>query len=350
MSPARSSASPSKGSELEVAALLRDAAGGRVPSLLLVHGSESLLVDDVVERITRSLLPDQQSASWNREVYHADALAPETLVAAGASLSLFGGRRLILVKGVADLAAKPADRLRDALVEARALHTGWPAEGTTVLFVAAGADPKAPCLRILPEADRADVRGPAGRAVVGWARERARAAGIDLAPDAAQALVELIGEDLTRLAGEIEKASLYAEGDRRVSEEAVRALAGQTRTRQYWELTQALEEGRRADALRVAAQLFASGDEPLIMLAWIVGYVRDLWRVLPATDTREAGRLLQRRRPDFAVERLSARARAVGIHGLSLAASRCFEVEQALKTGARNSRALLTCLVADLAG
>jgi DNA polymerase-3 subunit delta len=317
---------------------------------LLVHGVEPLLVDDVVERITRALLPDDQAAGWNREVHHADALTPETLVAAGASLSLFGGRRLVLVRGVADISAKAADRLRDALAEARAQPSGWPAEGTTILLAAAGADPKAACLRILPEASRVDVRGPAGRAVVGWVRERARTAGLDLAPDAAQALVELIGEDLTRLAAEIEKASLYAAEDRRVSEEVVRALAGETRTRQYWELTQALEEARRADALRLASQLFASGDEPLVLLAWVVGYVRDLWRVLPAANTREAARLLQRRRPDFAVERLAARAQAVGIHGLSRAAAQCFEVEQALKTGARNPRALLTCLVADLAG
>jgi DNA polymerase-3 subunit delta len=315
-----------------------------------VHGPESLLVDDVVERITQSLLPNDQAADWNRELFHADTIGPDALIAAGASLSLFGGRRLVLVRGIADLAAKVADRLREAVAEARAVPAGWPAEGTTVLLVAAGADPKAAGLRVLPEADRVEVRGPAGRAVVGWVRERARTAGLDLPPDAAQALVELVGENLTRLAAEIEKASLYGGEDRRVSEEVVRALAGETRTRQYWELTQALEEARRADALRLASQLFASGDEPLILLAWVVGYVRDLWRVLPTTDTREAARALRKYRPDWAVERLAARARAVGVRGLSRAASQCFEVEQALKTGARNPRALLTCLVADLAG
>ena len=100
-----------------------------------------------------------------------------------------------------------------------------------------------------------------------------------------------------------------------MSEEVVRALAGETRARQYWELTQALEEARRPDALRLASQLLASGDEPLILLAWVVGHLRDLWRVLPAAmaaDLRAAARALPRRRPDFAVERLTARARAVG--------------------------------------
>jgi DNA polymerase-3 subunit delta len=303
--------------------------------------------------LSRALLPDDQAASWNREVFHADQLAPDALVAAGASLPLFAGHRLILVRGVADLPARAADRLRDALAEARRSPPGWPAEGTTVLLVAAGADRRAAGLRILPDGDQVEVRPPVGRAVVGWLRERARGAGLDFAPEAAQALVDLVGEDLARLAAELEKISLYAAGDRRVSEEIVRVLAGETRARQYWELTQALEEARRADALRLTSQLLASGDEPLVLLAWVVGYLRDLWRVLPAViaggDRRDVARALPRRRPDWAVERLAARARAVGIRGLSHAAGRCFEVEQALKTGAGSPRALLMCLVAELA-
>jgi DNA polymerase-3 subunit delta len=308
----------------------------------------------VLDRLTRAILPDEQSAGWNRELFHADQVTPDALIAAGATLSLFAGRRLVLVRGVTDLAAKSADRLRDAVAEARRAPAGWPADGTTVLLVAAGADRRTAGLRVLPEVDHAEVRAPAGRAVAGWLRERARAGGLDLAPDAAQALVDLVGEDLSRLAMELEKAALYTAGDRKVSEEVVRALAGETRSRQYWELTQALEEGHQANALRLASQLQASGDEPLIMLAWLVGYVRDLWRVLPAAlagaDAREAARALPRRRPDWAVERLVARARAVGTRGLSRAAFRCFEVEQGIKTGARHPRALLICLVADLAG
>jgi DNA polymerase III delta subunit len=105
--------------------------------------------------------------------------------------------------------------------------------------------------------------------------------------------------------------------------------------------------------LRIVSPLLASGDSPLVLLAWLVGYLRDLWRVLPTAadgNVREAARALPRRRPDWAVERLSLRARAVGIRGLARGVERCFEVEQALKTGTGSPRAHLTCLVADLAG
>jgi DNA polymerase-3 subunit delta len=259
----------------------------------------------------------------------------------------------VVVRGVANLAAKAADRLRDAVAEARQAPGGWPAEGTTVLFVAPGVDRRSAALRLLPPADQVDVRPPVGRAVPGWLRDRARAEGVELTPAAAQALVALVGEDLGRLATELEKAALYGGGEGRIGEDVVRALAGETRARQYWELTQALEEGRRPDALRAASQLLASGDDPLVLLAWVVGYVRDLWRVLPAAtgaaDPREAAGALARRRPDFAVERLMARAAAAGLDGIARAVLRCFEVEQALKTGAGSPRALLSCLVAELA-
>src|SRR5262249_5840242 len=154
----------------------------------------------------------------------------EALVATGASLSLFAGPRLVLVRGVAELPAKAADRLRDAVAEARRSPAGWPVEGTTMLFVAAGADRRTAGLRVLPDSEQVEIRARVGRAVVGWVRDRARAAGLELAPDAAQALVDLVGEDLARLAAELEKAALYGAGDRRVSEEVVRALAGETRT------------------------------------------------------------------------------------------------------------------------
>src|SRR5439155_2066394 len=221
--------------ELEVPALLRELAQGRGPRILLVHGSEPLLVEELLERLAAHVGPDPAAMSLNREVFHADTAAPEAVIDAGGALGLFGGRRLVLVRGVGDLSAKTTERLRAAVEAARARRGGWPTDGTMVVFAAVTGDRRAPGLRLLPERDQVEVRGPSGRAVVGWLRERARSAGLDLAPEAAQALLDLIGEDLSRLLSELEKAVLYAGAEPRVSEEGVRALAGETRVSQYWE-------------------------------------------------------------------------------------------------------------------
>jgi DNA polymerase III delta subunit len=306
-------------------------------------------VDELVDRLASAIVSDPAAPAC-REVVYADSVPPETLVEEAATGSLLASRRLLIVRGVSDLATKTVDRWRGAVETARGVPGGWPCEGTMVLFLAGGADRRAP---ILPEAEQVEVRPPAGRAVLGWVRERARALALELHPSVAQSLVDLVGEDLGRLAGELEKAALHAGHERRVSEETVRALAGETRACQYWELTQALEEGNRLEALRVLDHLLRAGEEPLVILGWVSGHLRDLWRVLAgiseSSDPREIGRRLRRARPEFAVQRLIVRATAVGLARLGGELRQCFEVERALKTSSASPRALLTALVAELA-
>jgi DNA polymerase III subunit delta len=295
------------------------------------------------------VLGDPGAAAWNREVLHADAVTPDAVVAAGLALPLFGGRRLCLVRGMVESGARGLDRLRAAIEAARKQPGGWPSEGVTVALVASGADRKSPVLRLLPEAEQVEARPPSGRGIAGWLQGRARAARLTLAPAAADALVALVGEDLGRLAGELEKAALFVGPDGRVTEEVVLALVGESRARRYWELGQALEEGEAGKALRVLEQLLAAGEEPTPLLGLVVAFVRDAWRVKSAVAEGRDPRAALRGRPSFVVDRIATRAAAIRPEALAGALRRCFDVEVALKSGGGEPRALLTALVADVA-
>jgi hypothetical protein len=90
------------------------------------------------------------------------------------------------------------------------------------------------------------------------------------------------------------------------------------------------------------------------VLAWLTGYAHSLWRVLSAMadggDVRGVAAALRGpRRPDFAIERLMARATTAGAAGVAAAATGCYETERRLKSSMGSPRALLTVLVADLA-
>jgi DNA polymerase-3 subunit delta len=256
------------------------------------------------------------------------------------------------VRGLNEAPAKALDRLRDAIERARARAGGWPVEGTTVALLAVGTERKSPALRVLPPADHVELKAPAPRALPGWLRSRARAAGLDLAPAAAETLVELVGEDLSRLAGELEKAAVFVGPDGRISAEVVRALAGESRVRRYWELAQALEEANRARALAVLTELLDGGEEPTVLLGQIAGHLRDVWRVKSALaegqDPRDST-TLRRGRPAFAVERVMAREEALAGADLAVGLGRCFDVEVRLKSRGGQAGALLTVLVAELA-
>jgi DNA polymerase III subunit delta len=304
----------------------------------------------VFAAVAAAVLPDAASAAWNREVLHADTVAPDALVSAGLALPLFGERRLVLLRGLADVPAKTVDRLRGALEAARAHPGGWPAPGVTVLLLAPGADRKSPAVRLAPEAEQVELRPPTGRAVPTWLHARARAAGLQFATGAAEALLALVGEDLGRLAGELEKAAVFAGSDGRIGDEVVRALVGESRVRRYWELTQALEDGEGAKALRVLEQLLDAGEEPTVLLGLIAGHFRDLWKAKAGLADGKDARAMAgdfRPRPPFVVERLVARAKKVPVEVVEQGLRACFDVELRLKSGGGEAAALLTILVLE---
>jgi DNA polymerase-3 subunit delta len=283
-------------------------------------------------------------------VLHADTVTPDALVSAGLALPLFGERRLVLVRGLGAVPAKTVDRLREALDAARAQPGGWPAPGVTVVLLAPGADRKSPALRLAPESAQVEVRSPTGRAVGGWLQGRARAAGLQFAPGAAEALVALVGEDLGRLAGEIEKAAVFAGPDGRIDDEVVRALVGESRVRRYWELTAALEEGKRDRALGVLQQLLDAGEEPTVLLGLVAGHFRDLAKAKAGLADGKNARAMAadfRGRPPFVVERLVARAEQVPAATVESGLRACFDVELGLKSSGGDAAALLTALLLE---
>src|SRR6185369_2938466 len=141
--------------------------------------------------------------------------------------------------------------------------------------------------KAIPRPLAVPVQAPVGGQLVAWLRTRARAQGIELTADAAALLVELAGDDLTHLCGEVEKAALAGGADnRRVSATEVRAVVGETRARHVFDLTRALVERDRAAALMLLNTLLGAGEDPFALLGMLAREARAAWR---AADGLSAG-------------------------------------------------------------
>ncbi len=104
-------------------------------------------------------------------------------------------------------------------------------------------------------------------------RTRVAAAGSELDPAAARMLVERAGLDLKRLRGEVDRLLLYALGQKRISLEDARAIAGPAALLDDWAMTNAIEAGQTAEALRQLALMLDAGAAPekvLGKLGWVV--------------------------------------------------------------------------------
>jgi len=120
----------------------------------------------------------------------------------------------------------------------------------------------------VPAAAAVEIPELAGRALAGWLRSRASAEGLELADDAAQLLIAMVGDDPAALVGEMGKAALAGGPEnRRVGTAEVRAVVGEHRSHEVFELTRAVERRDGAAALLLLERLLAAGEEPLRILA-----------------------------------------------------------------------------------
>jgi DNA polymerase-3 subunit delta len=99
-----------------------------------------------------------------------------------------------------------------------------------------------------------------------------RAYGVDVEADAADALVERVGNDLARLDSELAKYGAYLasepEGARRLSKPLVAILTGQTREEAAWEVQESLLAGRPAAAVQKVRELIEISQAPEQLVLW----------------------------------------------------------------------------------
>ncbi len=304
---------------------LRAAEAGQVAPVTLLHGAEPFLIDEAIGRVTRALIPDAAELAMSRDVLEAREAGPEGIVRAAQTFPWGAARRVVVARGVEGLGPKQAEPLVEYLgqpnpttalllpVPQPLASSHWllkavaaaaaPAAGKPASFEPASGEPASFSIVEVPRLS--------GRSLFGWLRAHAASGGLELAEDAAQLLVTFVGEEPAALAAELGKAALAGGADnKRVGVGEIRAVVGEHRSREIFELTRAVELRDAGSALPLLDRLLSAGEEPLRILAILAGQAR---RATPA-----AARL-----------------------------ARCWKVERRLKLGGL-ARPELCLLVADL--
>ena len=207
------------------------------------------------------------------ETLFAEAASGDDAVAACNSLGLFsgGGGRLVVVEDV--------ERWKKADEEAVAAYAADPVGGA-VLALVAGGDLKgsglpAICARA-GEVLAYDIPRP--RDLPSWVRAQFERLGVAADADAARALVEIVGEDATALAAEVEKAAAWAAGEP-VGRPEVELLAAPGHEASAWAIMDAWGARDMAGTLAACQADLEHGEEPFVIamrLASQVGLVRQV--------------------------------------------------------------------------
>jgi len=110
-----------------------------------------------------------------------------------------------------------------------------------------------------------------GKWLTDWAKHRHH---VQLAPAAADMLVELIGPELGLLDQELAKLALLAGESKKITPEQVGQAVGGWRTKTTWEMLDAAMDGNVREAMLQLDRLLASGEQPVGLLGQISASLR----------------------------------------------------------------------------
>ena len=304
----------------------------------LLAGDESLLRDDALAALRRAVLGGADPA------FHLDrfdgAVAPGELIDALHTLPVFGARRLVVL-------VEPEGRRGSArtLLDAVADWAGDPraaaADASVLVVVAGRPDRRARWVKAFADAIVSCDAPTAVREIAAFVRAEAARQQVALERGAAEALAERIGPQLQLLRMEIAKLALLAGPGEAVSRAHVGAGTALAAEEPIWDLTDAIGEGRAADALRVLARLLGAGEVPPVLLGALASHFRRLLRTASGAEVPA---------PPFVRRKLASQAKRYGVARLRAALGNLHETDLALKgAGALHPELALERLVLSLA-
>lgn len=269
------------------------------------------------------------------ETLSADSTSGEDAVAALNALGLFGEGRLIVVES--------AERWKKGDAEAIRAYLSLPAPGAVLALVTDEAprdSALADAIAAAGEVLRYDVPKPKDPSV--WVRSEFERLEARTSEDAARRLVEVVGDDVTVLAAEVDKIATWAGGEQIGPREIDLLAVPAPGEAPAWALSDAWGSRDVAAVLAACEAELDSGTEPFLVavrLAAQVTFVRSVQALSSeGLGAREIASRLKKH--EFRVRKALGHAEHYSRDELDLAVIRLAELDAALKGASRLSAEL----------
>jgi DNA polymerase-3 subunit delta len=268
--------------QLTPAALRKQIKAGRPDPIYLIQGEDEIekaaLAREFEELVEADLRPFNVQPLHVGDLTTGDKLASGValLTAAVRTLPMMAPRRVVMVFQAEGLLVpkRESEAASRALDELEALLKS-PEPQTTLVLVAGTLDRRSRMFKLLArqatlvECGVVEDLADAER----WVKTRVAAANAEIAPSGARLLAERCGTDVKRLRNDVDRLLLYSLGQKTISLDDVRQIAGPAALQDDWAMTNAIEAADGATALRQLALMLDAGVPPekvLGQLGWLV--------------------------------------------------------------------------------
>lgn len=226
-------------------ARLRDE--GVYAPVFVIYGEEEYLIKEAEKRLVAAVFPED-SNGLNDDQLDGSRHSGHEITNMANDMPMFAPLRLVRVRN--------ADKLKAAEMAVIADYVENPSETTVLMLRGASFDGRMKAIkRIFKAEDAVIVEFPAlkERETEKWVARRAARYGLQVARDVPALMVDSLGTSLDLLDSALERIDLFVGGDRssprQVRRDVVEEIVVDTRTRAWFEMTDALLEKRPGDAI-----------------------------------------------------------------------------------------------------
>jgi DNA polymerase III subunit delta len=334
--------------------------GENVPAILLV-GPDAYLRESTREQIIETVV-DPASRSWALEHYSAAQDELATVLGRARMMPMLAPRQVIVYSDLEAMeppaeSKKSDESKKDDTLEILREYLASPPAFTVLVLEAAKLDLRTRLSKLLLEAAAVvEARlpdDPRERLQIATRLTKQMVVQLKGAIEnsAAEELADLCNGDLSTIHSEAEKLVTYAGPGRTIGLADVEALVVAEKRYSVWELADVLATGQVARALQFIDKLLRDGEQPPALvgaMAWMFRKLleaKDLGRGVSAGQA--AGRLGMRLdAAEMAVRQAQRISRGQLVRGLQA----LYEADSRLKSAAKDDRAIMEFLVAQLAG
>lgn len=317
----------------------------------LLFGAETYLRDLAAKTIADLVLAGSSLREFNEIEHSLNDSKIQYALSDAEQLPLMDSRRVVKITDVRVSANSNKDNLKEEDEEILARYLARPAETSIVIFVAAELDKRRKISKLLLEKSVAvEFTEFKDDELVKWANNKLKELNTHADTRALNLLVALVGNNVRRLTGEIEKLAVAALPDKLITYELVESLVPNSREISNFDLTDHLLAKDKSRALQVLKKILDDGAEPLMLLG-LISYnfhrlflSKELMR--QGVDRKEIARIMKlhwSKQEDFL-----ATARRTDAKKLSWIMQKLAETDIAIKTSKATPRLQIEMLVCEL--
>lgn len=239
-----------------------------ISPIYLLYGEETLLMEQMLERICHIVSPDDQA--WNKETYQAADLSPEDIIMNVSQGGFMGMRRLVIVRDI-DWFRRSKTAAASVDLEGMIAYAADPnPDAVLVLLVNGNVPSNSRLLKAVNKGGRA-AQFPAikGAEKERWLLDYLHQAG--KVPDAGVVsyVALMSGDGLLPAKSEADKLILYTHGQTNISMEDAESIVSRGAMAGVFDLSDRMAEKNGATATDILRRLYLQGEAPQKLLAMI---------------------------------------------------------------------------------